>query len=224
MDLIRVAIADDQVLFRKGMAAIVDSFQGIQTSIEVDSGLALIEALSVAEAKPHVALLDLSMPELNGVETTKIIRKRFPELKVIILSVYAEDRFVMHLMELGVNAYLFKNVEPAEVEKAIRTVVTNDFYFNSSFRDAMNNRLQVKRPRRLTTEDLWSELTARERDVLELICKQRTGPEIAEKLNLSIRTVDGHRASILEKTGARNTAGLVLFAIKHGLLDPSQTL
>jgi DNA-binding NarL/FixJ family response regulator len=224
MELIRVAIADDQVLFRKGMAAIVDSFEGIQTVIEADNGLALIEALSAAEVQPHVALLDLSMPELNGVETTKVIRKRFPALKVIILSVYAEDRFVIHLMELGVNAYLFKNVEPMEVEKAIRTVVANDFYFNSSFREAMANRLQVKRPRRLTTEDLWSELTARERDVLELICKQRTGQEIAEALNLSIRTVDGHRASILEKTGARNTAGLVLFAIKHGLLDPSQTL
>jgi len=224
MDLIRVAIADDQVLFRKGMAAIVDSFEGIQTIIEADNGLELIEALGAAEAKPHVALLDLSMPEMNGVETTKVMRKRFPDVKVIILSVYAEDRFVIHLMELGVNAYLFKNVEPTEVEKAIRTVVANDFYFNKSFREAMNNRLQVKRPRRLTTEDLWSDLSARERDVLELICKQRTGQEIAEELGVSIRTVDGHRSSILEKTGARNTAGLVLFALKHGLLDPSQML
>lgn len=224
MDLIRVAIADDQVLFRKGMAAIVDSFEGIQTVIEADNGLELIEALGAAEEKPHVALLDLSMPEMNGVETTKVIRKRFPDVKVIILSVYAEDRFVIHLMELGVNAYLFKNVEPAEVEKAIRTVVANDFYFNKSFREAMNNRLQVKRPRRLTTEDLWSDLSARERDVLELICKQRTGQEIAYELNLSTRTVEGHRSSILEKTGARNTAGLVLFALKHGLLDPSQML
>ena len=224
MDLIRVAIADDQVLFRKGMAAIIDSFEGIQTVIEADNGLELIEALGAAEVQPHVALLDLSMPEMNGVETTKVIRKRFPDVKVIILSVYAEDRFVIHLMELGVNAYLFKNVEPAEVEKAIRTVVVNDFYLNKSFQEAMNNRLQVKRPRRLTTEDLWSDLSPRERNVLELICKQRTGQEIAEELNLSTRTVDGHRASILEKTGARNTAGLVLFAIKHGLLDPSQTL
>ncbi|MDO7874266.1 response regulator transcription factor [Hymenobacter sp. ASUV-10] len=224
MDLIRVAIADDQVLFRKGMAAIVDSFEGIQTVIEVDNGLELIEALGAAEEKPHVALLDLSMPEMNGVETTKVIRKYFPDLKVVILSVYAEDRFVIHLMELGVNAYLFKNVEPAEVEKAIRTVVTNEFYFNNSFREAMNNRMQVKRPRRLATEDLWSDLSARERDVLELICKQRTGQEIADELGVSVRTVDGHRSSILEKTGARNTAGLVLFAIKHGLLDPSQTL
>lgn len=224
MDLIRVAIADDQVLFRKGMAAIVDSFEDIQTVIEADNGLELIEALGAAVVKPQVVLLDLSMPEMNGVETTKVIRKRFPELKVIILSVYAEDRFVIHLMELGVNAYLFKNVEPAEVEKAIRTVMVNDLYFNDSFRAAMSNRLQVKRPRRLTTEDLWSDLTPRERDVLELICKQRTGQEIAEQLNLSTRTVDGHRASILEKTGARNTAGLVLFAIKHGLLDLSNTL
>jgi DNA-binding NarL/FixJ family response regulator len=192
--------------------------------MEAENGRQLIEALTAAKHKPHVALLDLSMPEMNGVETTRIIRKQFPDLKVIILSVYGEDRFVIHLMELGVNAYLFKNVEPQEVEKAIRTVVENDFYFNQSFRSAMNNRLQVKRPRRLATEDLWSDLSPRERDVLELICKQRTGQEIAEELGLSIRTVDGHRSSILEKTGARNTAGLVLFAIKHGLLDVSETL
>ncbi len=222
--MINVAIADDQMLFRKGMMAIVDGFHGIQIMLEADNGRALLDALQTADPQPNVVLLDLSMPELNGVETTKQIHKLYPNLKIIILSVYGEDRFVTHLMDLGVNAYLFKNVEPVEVERAIRDVVEKEFYFNEAFLTAMKNRMLVRKPRRLLTEALPTTLTARETEVLDLICKQRTAPEIADQLCLSIRTVDGHRANLLEKTGARNTAGLVIFAIKNGLLDPASLL
>lgn len=224
MNPIHVAIADDQVLFRKGMVAIVNSFEGMRISIEADNGRALLDALATAQPLPDVVLLDLSMPELNGVETTKLIHKTYPDLKVIILSVYSEDRFVTHLMDLGVNAYLFKNVEPSEVERAIRAVTETDFYFNEAFLAALKNRMLAKKPRRLLTDDLPATLTTREIEVLNLICKQMTAPEIADQLNLSIRTVDGHRANLLEKTNSRNTAGLVLFAIKNRLLDPADLL
>jgi len=169
-------------------------------------------------------LLDLSMPELNGIETTKILHVSYPSIKIIILSVYGEDRFVTHLMELGVNAYLFKNVEPEEVERAIRTVMDKDFYFNEAFLNAMKNRLTNKRQKILLTENIPSTLTAREIEVLKLICKQNTAQEIAEQLFISVRTVDGHRNNLLEKTGVRNSAGLVLFAIKHRLIDPTELL
>lgn len=222
--MIHVAIADDQLLFRKGMMAIVDGFENIQITLEADNGRSLLDALQMADPLPNVVLLDLSMPELNGVETTKQIHKLYPNLKIIILSVYSEDRFVTHLMDLGVNAYLFKNVEPVEVERAIRDVVEKEFYFNEAFLTAMKNRMSVRKPRRLLTEAIPTILTARETEVLDLICKQRTAPEIADQLCLSIRTVDGHRANLLEKTGARNTAGLVIFAIKNGLLDPANLL
>lgn len=224
MKNINVAIADDQVLFRKGMISIVNSFENIQIILEVDNGKALIEAIEVAEVKPDIVLLDLSMPELNGVDTTKILHQQFPEIKVIILSVYSEDRFVTHLMELGVNAYLFKNVEPAEVEKAIWAVIEKDFYFNEAFLTAMKNRLTGKKHRLLIQDDIPSTLTQRELDVLDLICKQYTAQEIANKLFISVRTVDGHRNNLLEKTGMRNTAGLVVFSIKNNLLDPSTLL
>ncbi|QIP15095.1 response regulator transcription factor [Spirosoma aureum] len=224
MSSIRVAIADDQVLFRKGMIAIVDAFEGMNIVLEADNGRALLDALAVADPLPDVVLLDLSMPELNGVETTKLIHSDYPALKIIILSVYGEDRFVTHLMDLGVNAYLFKNVEPLEVERAIKAVVESDFYFNEAFLTALKNRMLVKKPRRLLTDDLPATLTAREIEVLNLICKQLTAPEIADRLCVSIRTVDGHRANLLEKTNARNTAGLVLFAIKNRLIDPADLL
>jgi DNA-binding NarL/FixJ family response regulator len=224
MKTINVAIADDQILFRKGMVSIVNTFDNVQISIEAGSGKELLEAFDEAEIKPDVILLDLSMPELNGVETTKVLHQKYPFIKIIILSVYSEDRFVTHLMELGVNGYLFKNVEPVEVEKAIWAVVEKDFYFNEAFLAAMKNRMIGKKPRLLIQDDIPSTLTQRELDVLDLICKQMTTQEIADKLFISVRTVDGHRNNLLEKTGMRNTAGLVVFAIKHNLLDPNTLL
>ena len=224
MNTIRVAIADDQVLFRKGMVAIVNGFADVQIVLEANNGQALLDALTTTSQPPDVLLLDLSMPVLNGVETTKLLHKTHPDIKVIILSVYGEDRFVTHLMDLGVNAYLLKNAEPSEVEQAIRAVVEKDFYFNEAFLRAMKNRQNVRKPRRLLTDDMPATLTPRECEILALICNQRTAPEIADQLSLSIRTIDGHRANLLEKTGARNTAGLVLFAIKNRLIDPSELL
>lgn len=224
MSSIKVAITDDQVLFRRGIASIINTFEGISIVLEADNGRMLLDTLQTLESLPDVVLLDLSMPELNGIETTKILHVSYPSIKIIILSVYGEDRFVTHLMELGVNAYLFKNVEPEEVKRAIRTVMDKDFYFNEAFLNAMKNRLTNKRQKILLTENIPSTLTAREIEVLKLICKQNTAQEIAEQLFISVRTVDGHRNNLLEKTGVRNSAGLVLFAIKHRLIDPTELL
>ena len=221
---IPVAITDDQVLFRRGMASIINTFENISIVLEADNGRILLDSLQNFEPIPDVVLLDLSMPELNGIETTKLLHVHYPSIKIIILSVYGEDRFVTHLMELGVNAYLFKNVEPEEVERAIRTVIDKDFYFNEAFLNAMKNRLTNKRQKITLTDNIPSTLTSRETEVLSLICKQRTAQEIADQLFISVRTVDGHRNNLLEKTGARNSAGLVLFAIKHRLIDPTELL
>ncbi|MCK8494773.1 MULTISPECIES: response regulator transcription factor [Spirosoma] len=224
MKTINVAIADDQVLFRKGLLSIINGFEGIQVTLEAENGRALLEGLETATSFPDVVLLDLSMPELNGVEVTKRLNSAYPALKIIILSVYGEDRFVIHMIDLGVNGFLFKNVEPLEVERAIRTVVEKDFYVNDIFLTAMKNRMSIKKPRQLLTVDLASSLTPRELEVLGLICRQLTAQEIADRLSISTRTVDGHRNNLLEKTGARNTAGLVIFAVKNHLLDPASLL
>ena len=221
--MIRIAIADDQLLFRRGMVSIINQFPDIEVVLEADNGQVLLDALAIADPKPDVVLLDLSMPVLNGVETTKLIHQHHPGLRIIILSVYGEDRFVSHLIDLGVNGYLFKNVEPKEVEQAIRTVMEQDFYFNQAFLNAMRSRIN-KKTRLLLTDDIPSLLTVREKEVLQLICKQLTAQEIDDTLCLSTRTVEGHRNNLLEKTGAKNTAGLVLFAIKHWLVDPNHLI
>lgn len=221
MKTIKIAIADDQVLFRKGMANIINSFLEMEIVLEASDGQELLESIANMQQVPDVVLLDLSMPRLNGIDTAKIILEKYKDLKVIILSVYSEDRFVTHLMELGVNAYLFKNVEPEEVEKAIRAVLEKDYYFNEALLLAMRKRMTGKKPRLLIQDNIPSLLSQRELEVLDLICKQLTAQEIGEKLFISTRTVDGHRNNLLEKTGMKNTAGLVVFSIKNNLIDPA---
>lgn len=221
MKKVRLAIADDQVLFRKGIVNIVNDFENVEVELEASNGRELMDGLASMAAIPDMVILDLSMPELNGIDVTKEIHKKYPTIKIIILSVYSEDRFVTHLIELGVNAYLYKNVEPVEIEKAIWAIMEKDFYFNEAFLSAMKKRATEKKPRLFIQNNLPSTLSSRELEVLDLICKQFTTAEIAEKLFISVRTVDGHRNSLLEKTGMKNTAGLVVFSIKHDLIDPA---
>lgn len=215
---IRVAVADDQHLFRKGLCELLNRFDGIEVILEVSNGLELINGLRELPKKPEVILLDLSMPQMNGIDAAVEIRKLFPEIRIVVLTVHNEDRFIAHLIEKGVNGYLLKTTEPEEVENAIRTVVEKDFYLNAHTIAALRGGMKQRNRSVQLGDDV--DLTPREREVLELICRELTTAEIADKLFLSIRTVDGHRNNLLMKTGARNTAGLVLFAIRHNLIPP----
>ncbi|MCU0467440.1 MAG: response regulator transcription factor [Arcicella sp.] len=224
MNTINIAIADDQMLFRKGMAAIVNAFEGMNVVCEASNGHKLLAFLETATQKTDVILMDLSMPELNGIDTMKIIHEKYPDQKVIILSIHNEEKFVIHLIELGASAYLFKNSEPEDVEKAIRGVIEKGFYFSEDTLGAFHKRLSNKKTHVSVHDNIPIVLSTREIEVLNLICQEFTAQEIAEKLFISVRTVDGHRNNLLEKTGARNTAGLVIFAIKNNLVNPTVLL
>lgn len=224
MKTINIAIADDQVLFRKGMAAIVNTFENISVVCEADNGNKLLGFLETTTQKPDVILMDLSMPNLNGIDTMKIIHERYPEQKVIILSIHNEEKFVIHLIELGASAYLFKNAEPEDVEKAIRGVIEKGFYFSENTLSTFQKRLSNKKSHVSVHDNIPITLSTREIEVLNLICLEKTAHEIATQLFISVRTVDGHRNNLLEKTGARNTAGLVIFAIKNNLANPAVLL
>jgi DNA-binding NarL/FixJ family response regulator len=224
MKTITIAIADDQMLFRRGMAAIINSFDDMMVVCETDNGRKLLTFLETTTQKTDVILMDLSMPELNGIDTMKIIHEKYPDQKVIILSIHNEEKFVVHLIELGANAYLFKNAEPEDVENAIRGVVEKGFYFSESLMMTFQRRLNNKKTHVSVHDNIPITLTIREIEVMNLICQELTAQEIACKLFISVRTVDGHRNNLLEKTGARNTAGLVIFAIKNNLVDPGVLL
>ncbi len=216
MEVIKVAIADDHKIFRKGVILSLRPFTNLKFVLEAENGDQLLEG--IAEAEPDVVLMDLRMPGKDGIEATKILSKQYPHIRVIILSMYEDERFVMHLMENGANGYLLKNAEPQEIRRAIMDSFEKGYYLNNFV-----NRILLKKShaKQKVVPSLNSEitLTDRERDVLKLICMEFTAQEIAQKMDISPRTVEAIKDRLMERFGSKNTAGLVFFAVKNNLVD-----
>ena len=215
--MIKLALADDQNLFRKGMSMLLRELDGMEVTLECANGKDLLKAIGVVPV--DIVLLDLEMPVMDGVETMKRMRTDHPEVKVLVLSMHSEEKFIVHMMELGANGYLLKTAEAAEVETAIRSVAESGYYFSDMVSQVMLQGL-VKKEKVRPYFNVVDPLSERELEVLKLICAEKTTPEIAEQLFLSPRTVEGHRNNILLKTGARNVAGLVVFAMTNGIHTP----
>ncbi|MBX2980893.1 MAG: response regulator transcription factor [Flavobacteriales bacterium] len=215
--MIRLALADDQVLFRRGLAMLLGDMADVHIVFECANGEELLTGLR--DNAVDIVLLDLEMPVMNGMEAMKHIREQHPDMKVIVLSMHSEEKFIVHLMELGANGYIVKTAEPDEIENAIRAVATTGYHFSEMVSRVMLHGLVQKKKVKPTFGDI-DPLSEREMDVLRLICQELTTTEIAGKLFLSPRTVEGHRNNILLKTGARNTAGLVVYAISRGIYTP----
>lgn len=212
--MINIAIAEDQVLFRKGIISLLNAVTDLRVVLECVNGADLLQQLDTCEETIHAALIDINMPVLNGMETMKIIREKHPATRNIILTIHEEERYIQAMVEAGANAYLAKNADFSEVEKAIRGVVANDYYFNEQTIQAMHHFMHGKKQKVVLGE---MDITRREREVLELICQENTSLEISQKLFISESTVNGHRNNLLLKIGCKNTAGLVLFSIKHDI-------
>ncbi len=216
MNTIKVAIADDHKIFRKGVILSLRSFTNIKFILEAENGIELLEGLKKEE--PDIVLMDLRMPLKDGIETTKIISKQYPNIKVIILSMYEDERFVFHLMENGANGYLLKNVDPQEIRRAIMDVYEKGFYLNNFVTRILLNRSHA---RQKVIPSLNSEITLsdKEKDVLRFICMEFTAAEIAQKMEISARTVEAIKDRLMDRFGSKNTAGLVFFAVKNHLID-----
>lgn len=211
-DRIKLAIADDETLFRQGITFILDKEINIEICIQAANGNDLIKQLNHSKELPEVILMDLKMPDLNGVETTKIVKKKFPEIKIIALTSYYTKPFVINMIEQGAVAYLAKNATPTEVIHTINQVALKGFYYDEKVM-AMLEEASLESTSKRKNNDTF--LTSREREVLKLICEQKTTAEIGEQLFISPRTVEGHRNNLLVKTGSKNIAGLVIHAIEH---------
>ncbi|NJL74437.1 MAG: response regulator transcription factor [Saprospiraceae bacterium] len=215
--MIHVAIADDEALFRKGVILLLEDYDDIQVVIEAKDGEDILQKLQTTTIMPDVVLLDMKMPKVNGVEAAKMIRQTLPDLNIVVLSTYFSKAFIINMIEIGASAYLPKNSTPDEVVFTIREVHKKGFSYNKFVLEVMHdNMAQRSKTKMATSFDI--ELTNREREILQLICEEYTSPEIAEKLYLSPRTVDGHRNNLLEKLGCKNVAGLVVYAIQHQLV------
>jgi DNA-binding NarL/FixJ family response regulator len=216
MSIIKVAIADDHKIFRKGVILSLRQYTNIKFVLEAENGEELLMGLPTAE--PDVVLMDLRMPVKDGIEATKTISKQYPDLHVIVLTMYEDERFVSHLMENGANGYLLKSADPAEIKKAIVEVMARGYYLNNFVNKVL---LKKSHARTKSIPSLSNEVVIRdkEREVLRLLCMEFTATEIAQKMEISPRTVEAIKDRMMERYNVKNTAGLVFFAVKNNLID-----
>jgi DNA-binding NarL/FixJ family response regulator len=218
---ISIGLVEDQFLFRKGMKSILGKWPNLDVIFESADGFSVMEKLKAEKKLPDVMLVDLSLPpqgqrEFSGVAVVEVLREEFPSIRIIILSVHSDENFIIQLIERGAHAYLVKDSDPQEVYEAILAVHTKGSYINEKVLVAIQNNLGKKNKARTLSPAV--QLTRREEEILRLICQQKTTEEIAEKLFISIKTVNGHRNNLLHKTSSRNMAGLVMYAIKNGIV------
>lgn len=213
---IKVAIADDHKIFRKGVILSLRQYTNLKFIMEAENGEDLLQKIPLDI--PDVILCDLKMPVKDGIDATKAITKLYPHIRVIILTMYEDDRFVGHLMDCGAAGYLLKNTEPSEVYKAIMDVKKTGFYLSPFVNKILirKNYSKQKFNPSLASEAVLSE---REKEVLMLVCMEYTATEIASKMFISARTVEAIKDRLMERFGVKNSVGLVFYAMKNRLLD-----
>ena len=217
-DVINVIIADDHVLYRAGVITALSSKKDIKIIAEADNGSHLLNLLKGIQ--PNVILLDIQMPIMDGIATLPEIKKLYPDIKIIMLTMMDDQSMITKLMELGANSYLTKTSDSEIIYEAIKTCHEQEFYFNSLTNKALLNNLRQKTPInsiKLQQED--ATLSEKEIKVLRLMCEEKSTREIAEVVELSPRTIEAIRDKLKTKTGAKSTAGLIMFAVKNKLLD-----
>ena len=216
MNKIKIAIADDYKIFRDGLKVGLSADENLDVIMEADNGEDLLKGLETIT--PDVILMDLKMPIMDGMEATKAVRKKYPSIKVLVVTMYDDDKFIIHMMENGANGYLLKNAESEEIRKSIYAVYENGYYFNDLVNKALLKKLVLKNNLKPSFNQNI-ELTERELEVLKHICEEKTAAEIGKEIFLSPRSVEGIRQRLIEKVGVRNTAGLVMFAVKNNMVD-----
>ncbi len=211
---IKVLLADDHKIFRDGVRSILEKEKDLEVVDEAASGKEVLE--KIGHIKVDVIVLDIDMGHPNGIDLTEIITRKYPHVKILILSMMGLHDFVIQALEKGAIGFLLKNTGKDEVLTAIRSVAKGDSYFSREVSAIIIEQLHKPNAAR-NPEDI--PISPRETEVLKLIALEHSNPEIAEKLFISIRTVDTHRRNLLEKLGAKNTAGLVKYAIRKGLVE-----
>ena len=213
---IKVVIADDHALFRAGVKTALSIKKDVELIAEADNGMQLLNLLRHLE--PDVVLLDIQMPIMDGIATLPEIRKLYPNVKVIILSMHNDHSMISKLMEIGANSYLTKNSDSETIYSAIKTCYEQEFFFNELTNKAL---LSGLRSRRSDTIGIPQEvnLTDKELTILKLMCEEKTTKEIADLVDISPRTVEAIRDKLKTKTGAKSMAGLVMYALKNGIID-----
>jgi two-component system, NarL family, response regulator NreC len=212
--MIRVLVADDHTILREGLVSIINASGDCQVVAQAADGIAAIEAAH--RTHPDVAVLDISMPKLNGIEVVRRLSKELESTRILVLTMHSEEEYVLHVVRAGAAGFLLKDSATSEMLAAIRALGAGRGYFGSHASRVLAQ--QVQQPKQ-SLEDPYRGLTPREREVFHLIVEGMTTKEIAKRLDISTKTAENHRSRALEKMEVRNTAELIRYAVRHGLMD-----
>lgn len=209
---ILIAIVDDHTLFRQGVSSILSENEEIRIVFDAANGTELKEKIA-AHPVPHVVLMDITMPKVNGYDATLWLKKNYPSVKVLALSMFEEDEPIIKMLKCGAGGYILKESGAADLVFAIKTIAEHDYFLNNQVTGKLIRSLQED----AKTPNAINNLTANEVKFLELCCSEFTYKEIATKMNLSVHTIDNYRDALFEKLDLRSRTGLVLFALKNNI-------
>jgi DNA-binding NarL/FixJ family response regulator len=209
---IQVALCDDHRLFRSGIASLINNFEGYEVMLEAANGKDFTQKIS-KKFKPHIVLMDINMPEMDGVATTQWISQNHPDIHVIILSMFEDAATVVSLVKMGIKGYLLKDAEPEDFKEALSTVSGGEVYYPPFIAKHLISNLQVPAVVK------GVKLSEREIDFLKLVGTELTYKQIADQMALSVRTVDSYRDQLFEKLKVKSRVGLVMYAIKNKLIE-----
>ncbi|HEX2787631.1 MAG TPA: response regulator transcription factor [Ignavibacteria bacterium] len=217
MEKIKLIITDDHKMFREGIKNILNDYEDIEVLSEAGSGEELLEKLTQQTA--DVILMDINMPGISGIETSKIIKKKYPETFILALSTSDDDNYIIEMLNTGAKGYVLKSTGIEELVSAIKTVAKGDSYFCKEASEVILNQFTKSKENKKSKSSSEVPLTDREIEILKLIAEGLTNKEIADRLFISIRTVDTHRRNLHQKLNIKNTAGLINYAVKHKIID-----
>lgn len=213
---ITIGVAEDQKIYRDGLVSMLNGTSEFKVTIEAENGLELL--LKMKGNAPDVVLLDYRMPEMNGIDVAKKIREKHDDVKILLLSYYDNQEFVVRAVESGANGYLSKDDDPEEILDAIESAVGTGYYMNDRTSKCLIGEL-VRQGKVVPSFDGAVEFSRVELQIIKYICQEKSASEIGLMLYRSKRTIDGYRAGIMKKIGAKNVVGIVMYAAKHKLVD-----
>jgi len=214
---VKIMLADDHQLIRDGLRSYLESSKHFRVVAEAANGLQVLNQLK--KNKVDLVVMDLKMDVMDGIGCTKEVSKKFPKVKVLALTMYNEQQYIKQMIAAGASGYLLKNCGQEQIIKAIEEIMLGNTYYSAEVTQTIMNGIGTKSKRKASLDGSQIPLTEREKEVLELVIKEYSNQEIADSLFISLRTVDAHKRNLLEKTGSKNAAGLVKFALKYQLFD-----
>jgi two-component system, NarL family, invasion response regulator UvrY len=213
---IKVALVDDHILLRNGLAGLINSFDGYEVIFEADNGNDFMEKIK-KKGEPDIALLDINMPQMDGYETAKWLKQTYPLVKMMALSMYDNENAIIRMFKAGARGYILKDCEPPELKSALDSIIKTGYYYSTLVTSRLIHSINKMDDDGSDMKNLV-QLNDKEITFLKLACTEMTYKEIADKMFLSPRTIDGYRDALFEKLGVTSRVGLVLFAIKNGIV------